>query len=237
MTGWSDALTRILAKHQLADVLPGGVTCTCGADLAALNPPLDDGSIKGEPLALAVHQMQEMEPLLDAEFEAMKDICRGQNAANMQAQHMRDCAEAARDAALARAQQAEAEQAELLAAHEQDLAENERLASVAGRLAVELAEYREAMVVANKAWANEAAKVQAVEALHRQYLPSAVDFYCCAECNRVSGEYVPWPCDTAKALADVSSEPEDEPPLEPGVRPCCGDVHFGDGCPEDGGQQ
>jgi hypothetical protein len=29
--------------------------------LAALNPPLDDGAIKGEPLALAVHQLQQIE--------------------------------------------------------------------------------------------------------------------------------------------------------------------------------
>jgi hypothetical protein len=55
------ALGRILAKHQLADILPHGVVCTCGAELAALNPPFDDGAVKGEPLALAVHQLQEME--------------------------------------------------------------------------------------------------------------------------------------------------------------------------------
>jgi hypothetical protein len=60
------ALARVLAKHQLGGVLPGGVTCTCGEDLAALNPPLDDGSIKGEPLALAVHQLQQLEPLIGA---------------------------------------------------------------------------------------------------------------------------------------------------------------------------
>ena len=53
-------LERVLAKHQLATVLPGGVLCTCGAELAALNPPFDDGEVKGEPLALAVHQLQEM---------------------------------------------------------------------------------------------------------------------------------------------------------------------------------
>lgn len=52
---------RILAQHQLADILPGGVLCTCGAELAALNPPLDDSALKGDPLALAVHQLQEME--------------------------------------------------------------------------------------------------------------------------------------------------------------------------------
>jgi hypothetical protein len=52
---------RVLAKHQLADILPGGVVCTCGAELAALKPPLDDGAGKGEPRALAVHQLQEME--------------------------------------------------------------------------------------------------------------------------------------------------------------------------------
>lgn len=55
------ALERLLAKHQLADILPGGALCTCGAELAALNPPLDDGAVKGEPLALAVHQLQELE--------------------------------------------------------------------------------------------------------------------------------------------------------------------------------
>jgi hypothetical protein len=54
------AAARILAKHQLAEVLPGGAACTCGAELAALNP-LDDWAIKGEPLALAVHQLQEIE--------------------------------------------------------------------------------------------------------------------------------------------------------------------------------
>lgn len=48
---------EVLAKHQLADILPGGVLCTCGAELAALNPPFDDGAVKGEPLALAVHQL------------------------------------------------------------------------------------------------------------------------------------------------------------------------------------
>jgi hypothetical protein len=57
----TNKLARVLAKHQLADVLPGGVLCMCGEELAALNPPLDDGSVKGEPLALAVHQLQEME--------------------------------------------------------------------------------------------------------------------------------------------------------------------------------
>lgn len=55
------AAARLLAKHQLADILPGGVLCTCGAELAALNPPLDDGAVKGQPLALAVHQLQELE--------------------------------------------------------------------------------------------------------------------------------------------------------------------------------
>ena len=59
----TDDMTRTLAKHQLADVLPYGVICTCGAELASLNPPLDDESIKGDPLALAVHQLQEMEGL------------------------------------------------------------------------------------------------------------------------------------------------------------------------------
>lgn len=54
-------LERILAKHQLADILPGGVLCTCGAELVALNPPLGDAAVKGEPLALAIHQLQEME--------------------------------------------------------------------------------------------------------------------------------------------------------------------------------
>lgn len=57
----TSVLERILAKHQLGDILPGGVVCTCGAVLAALNAPLDDGAVKGEPLALAVHQLQEME--------------------------------------------------------------------------------------------------------------------------------------------------------------------------------
>lgn len=52
------AAPRVLAKHQLADILPGGVVCTCGAELAALNPPFDDEMVKGEPLALAVHQLQ-----------------------------------------------------------------------------------------------------------------------------------------------------------------------------------
>ena len=60
----SSILERILAKHQLATVLPGGVMCTCGAELAALNPPFDDAEVKGEPLALAVHQLQEMEGLI-----------------------------------------------------------------------------------------------------------------------------------------------------------------------------
>ena len=55
------ALERVLAQHQLASILPGGVMCTCGAELATLNPPFDDGAVKGEPLALAVHQLQEME--------------------------------------------------------------------------------------------------------------------------------------------------------------------------------
>lgn len=56
-------LTHTLAKHQLGSVLPGGVACTCGAELAALNPPLSDGAVKGEPLALAVHQFEELEGL------------------------------------------------------------------------------------------------------------------------------------------------------------------------------
>jgi hypothetical protein len=56
----TSALERALAKHQLADILPGGVVCICGAELAALNAPLDDGAVKGEPLALAVHQLQQM---------------------------------------------------------------------------------------------------------------------------------------------------------------------------------
>ena len=66
----------VLAKHQLADVLPGGVACTCGAELAALNPPLDDEAVKGEPLALAVHQLQEMEMASDhqaAKIEAVRE--------------------------------------------------------------------------------------------------------------------------------------------------------------------
>lgn len=57
----TSVLERVLAKHQLAEILPGGVLCTCGAELAALNPPLDDGAVKGEPLALAGHQLQEIE--------------------------------------------------------------------------------------------------------------------------------------------------------------------------------
>lgn len=57
----TDAQARVLAKHQLAALLPYGVLCTCGAELAALNAPLDDASIAGEPLALAVHQLQELE--------------------------------------------------------------------------------------------------------------------------------------------------------------------------------
>jgi hypothetical protein len=36
--------------------------------------------------------------------------------------------------------------------------------------------------------------------IHFQYLPAAVDFDCCAGCNRISGGYVPWPCETYKAL-------------------------------------
>lgn len=41
------------------------------------------------------------------------------------------------------------------------------------------------------------------------------------------------------ALLPVSQEPATRPhppvpPPEPGVRPCCGDTHFGDGCDDSG---
>lgn len=49
------------------------------------------------------------------------------------------------------------------------------------------------------------AAVARVHALHFQYLPAMVDFYCCAHCNIVSSigggtGYIPWPCDTIRAL-------------------------------------
>lgn len=47
-------LARILARHQLGDILPHGVLCMCGAELAALNAPLDDAAVKGEPLARSI---------------------------------------------------------------------------------------------------------------------------------------------------------------------------------------
>lgn len=44
-------------------------------------------------------------------------------------------------------------------------------------------------------------KVAAVRRLHFQYRAAACDdFDCCAHCNWISGGYVPWPCDTYKAL-------------------------------------
>ena len=33
-------------------------------------------------------------------------------------------------------------------------------------------------------------KVANVDALHEQYLPAAVEFYCCGHCNAISGGYV-----------------------------------------------
>jgi len=43
-------------------------------------------------------------------------------------------------------------------------------------------------------------KVANVDALHEQYLPAAVEFYCCGHCNAISGGYVAWPCPTIRAL-------------------------------------
>lgn len=62
-------LERVLARHQLAYILPHGVACTCGAELAALNAPWDDATVAGEPLALAVHQLQELEAVTDRRTE------------------------------------------------------------------------------------------------------------------------------------------------------------------------
>ena len=154
--------------------------------------------------------------------------------------------QADRDAALARAQQAEAE-VRLLSARAESMAHltrdrnNWRDAALAAkqhyeqsderidRLRAELAEARaeneslwRAVGRIQAGYDALAAKVQAVEALC-DYLDSS--------------DTTAHPSAIRASLAAVSSEPEDEPPLEPGVRPCCGDVHFGDGCPEDGGQQ
>lgn len=44
-------------------------------------------------------------------------------------------------------------------------------------------------------------RVALVRGMHFQYRAAAEDrFDCCAECNRVSRSYVPWPCDTYKAI-------------------------------------
>jgi hypothetical protein len=39
-----------------------------------------------------------------------------------------------------------------------------------------------------------------VRNLHQQYLPAAVDYYCCGHCNMIGAGYVSWPCDTIQAL-------------------------------------
>ncbi|MFE5777097.1 hypothetical protein [Brachybacterium sp. NPDC056505] len=54
---------RTLALHQVAEHLPFGVVCLCGAELADLNAPLDDARIGGRQLAIAVHQAQELHAL------------------------------------------------------------------------------------------------------------------------------------------------------------------------------
>ena len=54
---------RTLALHQVAEHLPFGLVCLCGAELADLNAPLDDARIGGRQLAIAVHQAQELEAL------------------------------------------------------------------------------------------------------------------------------------------------------------------------------
>lgn len=48
-------------------------------------------------------------------------------------------------------------------------------------------------------------RLAAVHKIHFQYLPVAVDFDCCAGCNTgYPIRYVPWPCDTFKALTGES---------------------------------
>ena len=47
---------------------------------------------------------------------------------------------------------------------------------------------------------------------HFQYRAAAEDrFDCCAECNRLTGGYVPWPCNTYQALTRQTQHAETEP--------------------------
>ncbi|WP_280320023.1 hypothetical protein [Nocardia wallacei] len=47
-------------------------------------------------------------------------------------------------------------------------------------------------------------RIALVREVHFEYLPAGADFYCCAGCNITASiggiGYVPWPCDTYKAL-------------------------------------
>lgn len=38
---------------------------------------------------------------------------------------------------------------------------------------------------------------------HFEYLPPAVEFYCCAGCNRLTSGYVMWPCPLRAALPEL----------------------------------
>lgn len=49
-------------------------------------------------------------------------------------------------------------------------------------------------------------KIAAVLCKHVEYRTAGEDrFDCCAECNRITGGYVPWPCATYKALTGEES--------------------------------
>lgn len=41
---------------------------------------------------------------------------------------------------------------------------------------------------------------------HHEYLPPAVEYFCCAACNRASNGYVPWPCPTVAALTGTDTD-------------------------------
>lgn len=55
--------TLMLARHQAAQHLPYGIVCTCGAEMGDLNAPVDDATVTGRGLALAVHQMRMLDQI------------------------------------------------------------------------------------------------------------------------------------------------------------------------------
>lgn len=45
---------------------------------------------------------------------------------------------------------------------------------------------------------------------HHEYLPAAVDYDCCAECNRIANDYIAWPCPVIAAF-EAAGEPTSRP--------------------------